>query len=102
DDFRLWVDGRRIVDDWTGGSTHTRQGTTYLDPNRRYVVQLDYLQGPCAADIKLEWSSPSQAREVVPASQLFPPKPGLNRPPNTPVITSPPAEGWAVNDLVNP
>ena len=98
DGFRLWVDGTRVADDgWLGGTTHTRQGTILLVPNRRYLIQLDYYQATGSSDLKLEWSSPSQARQVIPASQLFPPEQGVNRPPNTPVIDTPPADGWAVD-----
>ena len=98
DGFRLWVDGRRIADDgWVGGNTHTRQGSILLATNRTYSVQLDYYQGPGGSDILLEWASSSEPRQTIPARQLFPPEPGVNRPPNAPVVLLPGADGWVVD-----
>ncbi|HOB98029.1 MAG TPA: PA14 domain-containing protein, partial [Verrucomicrobiota bacterium] len=45
DRFRLWVDGVRIVDDWTDKSTSMRWGRSSLSSGRRYSIQLDYAQG---------------------------------------------------------
>jgi hypothetical protein len=39
-----------------------------------YPIQLEYYNGQCCgATIQLFWESPSQTRQIVPQSQLFPP-----------------------------
>jgi beta-glucanase (GH16 family) len=58
----------------------TDSGTINLQADQAYDVRLEYYQGSDQAQAKLEWQSPSQAREVVPTSQLYP---SLPEPPPT-------------------
>jgi hypothetical protein len=68
---RLWVDGRKVVDDWGPHGERTRRGTIALVAGRRYPIVLEYreLQGP--AMLRLLWSAPGVPREVVPSARLF-------------------------------
>lgn len=104
DGARLWVGGCPVIDAWPGqpGGVHTGIGTISLQANQHYEIEMEYQQGPGSAVAELEWRSPSQGRQIVPASRLFPPVPGVNRAPNAPVILSPPADGWAVSDWNDP
>ncbi|HXJ58843.1 MAG TPA: PA14 domain-containing protein [Verrucomicrobiae bacterium] len=101
DGVRLWIDGRRMVNEWRAQAETTFSETIALQAGQAYSIQFNYYDNTANASTKLEWESPSQGRETLSASQLFPPKPGLNRPPNIPVITQPAQSGWTVDPTAN-
>ncbi len=74
--IKLWVDGTRIINIWPGGPGGEVTGTVRLDAGLGYAVRLESNGGP----VTLSWSSPSQAKQVIPTSRLFtgfdPPAPG--------------------------
>ena len=70
DGERLWVDGRLLIDEWQGGAATEYTGTIYLEAGRQYPIQMEYFEATGRASVELLWSSPSQAREVVPSSRL--------------------------------
>jgi hypothetical protein len=64
---RLRVDGELIVD-----STSTQDGGVIkMEAGKFYDLELEYAEGTGAANVKLEWSSPSQPRQVIPGARLF-------------------------------
>ncbi|MBN8591157.1 MAG: PD40 domain-containing protein [Anaerolineae bacterium] len=71
---RLWVNGQLVLSDWSN-PTGESSGTITLAAGVRYDVLLEYSDefGP-NAQIKLEWQSARQARQIIPASQLYPPE----------------------------
>jgi titin len=70
DGVRLWVDGQPIIQKWVDGS-YVEKGTISLQAGVQYSIQLDHLvDDKYDAAMKLEWSSPSQVREVVPTQAL--------------------------------
>ncbi|MEQ1825597.1 MAG: PA14 domain-containing protein [Pirellula sp.] len=70
--FRLWINGQMLVDSWTDLPINNAQGTIDLVAGRKYDVLLEYYESTGNAAIQWEWSSPSQARVVVPTTRLFP------------------------------
>ncbi|MEN8156746.1 MAG: PA14 domain-containing protein [Bacteroidota bacterium] len=69
----LWIDNQPVIDQWGSslpGQTFT--GTIDLEAGQRVPVQLDFAEMTGEASVKLEWSSPSNLRQVVPQSQLYP------------------------------
>jgi RHS repeat-associated protein len=56
---------------WTPLASGT--GTYAMQAGQKYEVVADYQEFGGLASVKLEWSSPSQVREVIPASQVTPP-----------------------------
>jgi beta-glucanase (GH16 family) len=72
DGVRLWINGRQLVDDWRDHAATLKSGRITLAAGRKYDIKLEYYQNTGGAQVKLEWESPSQAREVVPTSQLYP------------------------------
>jgi mannan endo-1,4-beta-mannosidase len=73
DGVRVWVNGKLIIDQWG----HSRPGRTFsgniaLTAGQKYDIKMEYYEDSVDAVARLEWQSPSQAREVVPQSQLFP------------------------------
>ena len=71
DGRRLWVNGTQIINTWTATSG-TYTGTISLVAGAWYDIKLEYYENTLTANAKLEWSSSSQTREVVPPSCLRP------------------------------
>ena len=84
DGVRLWVNNQLIIDSWGGGGTYN--GTIILTAGVKYDIKMEYKEVSSSASAKLSWYSATQAFEVIPQSQLFPPSPAL-----TPTAT--PANG---------
>ncbi len=70
---RLWVNGQPLIDDWIDTVPKERSGTIALTAGQRYDLRLEYRETKGTAAIQLQWSSPRQAREVIPQLRLFPP-----------------------------
>ena len=71
DGVRLWVNGQLVVDNWTMHPDTTNTGTIALEGGRLYAIKMEYYEMSGYADASLSWSSGSQAKEIVPQSQLF-------------------------------
>jgi uncharacterized protein (DUF1800 family)/regulation of enolase protein 1 (concanavalin A-like superfamily) len=70
DGVRLWVDGQLLVDNWTLHSATENSGTIALQAGRSYNVQLEFFENTGQAVAQLSWSSPSQAKSIIPQTQL--------------------------------
>ncbi len=75
---RLWVNGQLIIDNWTSHSLTENVGTITLAAGQNYDIQLEYYDLTSAATAQLLWSSPSQSKEIIPQTYLFPSTDGLN------------------------
>ncbi|MBA2638021.1 MAG: hypothetical protein H0U79_07365 [Solirubrobacterales bacterium] len=72
DGARLWIDGRLVLDRWGKQVSTTATASVALTAGVAHDIKLEYFDNQYDASAKLEWSSPSQARQLVPASALFP------------------------------
>ncbi|HZN69903.1 MAG TPA: PA14 domain-containing protein [Tepidisphaeraceae bacterium] len=73
DKVRLWVNGQKLVDQWAARPAAAESGGTIgLRAGRRYDVVMEYADVSGPATARLSWSSPSQPKQVIPASQLTP------------------------------
>jgi hypothetical protein len=72
DGVRLWVDGRQLINNWTDHAATENRGTVALQAGRWYPLRLEYYEGTGNATIKLSYSSPSTAKQVIPADRLRP------------------------------
>ena len=72
DGIRLWVNGVLIIDNWTDHATTIDTGTIALAADQWYTIVLEMYENTGVATAKLEWSSASQNREVVPPTRLRP------------------------------
>ena len=72
DGVRLWVNGQRIVNNWTNHAASENRGTIALAPGQRYAIVMEYYENAGSATARLLWSSPSTPKAVVPSSRLFP------------------------------
>jgi hypothetical protein len=68
---RLWINNQLIVDKWVDDWGIEYTGTIALTGGQKYDIKLEYFENNGGAACKMEWSSASQAREVVPQSQLY-------------------------------
>ena len=101
DGVRLWVNGERIINNWTPHLPTTDTGSTLLKAGRPYTIQFEFFDLTVDALVSLSWSSLSQSYQIVPQSQLRLPIPGQNRPPNTPILISPSTDNVTI-DAANP
>jgi len=89
---RLWINGQLIIDKWIGDYGVEYTGTITLKAGQKYDIKLEYFEQDGGANCKLEWSSPLQAREVVPENQLYAnqlPTVSITVPTNNAVYTAP-------------
>jgi RHS repeat-associated protein len=68
DTSNLWINGQSVV---SGPCCGEYSGTIFLVAGVRYSLRLDYVENGEGAGVRLSWSSPSQPKEVIPASQLY-------------------------------
>lgn len=71
DGIRLTVNGTVVVDSLIDQAPTEHSGTIALTAGQRYDIQIDYYENGGGAVAKLEWSSASQPRQVVPMAALF-------------------------------
>ena len=71
DGVRLWVNDQLIIDRWAAKSAETNSSIT-LQAGVRYDIQMDYFQYGGAAQAHLYWYSPSQPRQIIPSTRLYP------------------------------
>jgi glucose/arabinose dehydrogenase/PKD repeat protein len=71
DGVRLWVGGQQIINRWSDGLA-TNTGTISLQAGQWYPITMEYYEGINTASAKLEYSSPSTPRQVVPTDHLRP------------------------------
>ncbi|GAC1393417.1 MAG: hypothetical protein NVSMB47_00700 [Polyangiales bacterium] len=84
DGVRLIVDGKTVIDDWTGHLETPDKGALALTAGW-HSIRLEYFQLDLGASIHLFWSSPHVARAIVPAASLRPaPAPSTGRAPAPP------------------
>ena len=66
DGLRLWVDGTKIIEDWTNHTARDSQGTISLQAGKKYAIKLEYYENVGDASVRLSWSSASQAPKSSP------------------------------------
>ena len=69
---RLWVNGQKLVDNWTDHATATNSGSITLTAGETYDITLEYANYSGPATAELFWSSASTPNTAVPATQLYP------------------------------
>ncbi|HTQ08858.1 MAG TPA: TIM-barrel domain-containing protein [Fimbriimonadaceae bacterium] len=60
DGIRLWVDGKKLVDDWADHPPTTDSGTIRLEAHKRYPIRMEYYQRGGGAVVSLGWRTPSE------------------------------------------
>ncbi len=57
DGYRLYLDGKLVIDDWTKRSYGTRTADVALAPGSTHTVRLDYYESTGGARVKLVWDA---------------------------------------------
>lgn len=72
DGVRLYIDNKLIIDDWNVHTKTEKSATIAMEAGKYYYVTLEYFNnGDTEANVKLSWSSQSQAKEVIPTANLY-------------------------------
>ena len=82
DGVRLWVNGVLLIDNWTDHAPTENSGTINLTAGQRYDLKMEFYEHSNGAVARLSWSAAGVAKEVVPATQLFPSGGTTPPPPN--------------------
>jgi hypothetical protein len=70
DGVRLYVNEQLVIDNWTPHSSTENSGTISLTAGQWYDVRLEYFQGGGFSVLELEYQSPSEAKKIIPATNL--------------------------------
>ncbi len=68
---RVWVDNTLLIDQWNNTSTTQFSGTIPLSAGTSYPIRIEY-NNTATASLSLSWSSPSQAKQIIPSANLAP------------------------------
>jgi hypothetical protein len=72
--FRLWVDGRPIIDYWDNPTTSSRESDPIeLAGGNTYSIRMEYFEGEDAAIAQLFWESSTREQQIIPSGALQPP-----------------------------
>lgn len=72
DGVRLWIDGHLIIDRWHATGHATLSATINLTGGKPVGIMIESKEETGVAGIKLEWSTPTYSRHVVPTANLTP------------------------------
>ena len=72
DGVRLWVNGQRLIDNWTDHVATENSGTIALTAGQRATIVMETYENGGNAVAKLQWSSPSIAKVTIPSARLYP------------------------------
>ena len=78
DGIRLWVNGVKLVDNWTNQSVTEKSGTIALIAGQKYDIVIEYYENTGEAVTKLLWSGASTPKSIVPKSQLYTAAPAVS------------------------
>jgi hypothetical protein len=71
DGVRLWVDGQQLINNWSIHAATEDSAAITLEAGRFYPLVIEFFDRGINGQIKLEWESRSQVRQVVPQEALF-------------------------------
>lgn len=71
DGVRLWVNNTQLVNKWIDQAPAQWSGKITLTAGQKYPIKMEYYENGGGAVSKLSWSSTSQAKQIIPQSQLY-------------------------------
>lgn len=83
DGVRVWIDGKKVIDDWNSRATKENSATVTMQAGEKHRITMMYYENTGLARAHLYWITPHGMREAIPQSQLYPM--------NVPDIAMPPA-----------
>jgi len=70
DGVRLRINGVLLIDDWNDHALKENSASVQLVAGKSYYIQMEYYNRSGTAAARLLWSSPSQAKQIVPPASL--------------------------------
>jgi mannan endo-1,4-beta-mannosidase len=70
DGVRLWLNGRRVIDNWTPHGTTDDIATVNLVAGQFYRIKMEWFENSGSALARLSWRSPTIAKQIIPAGVL--------------------------------
>jgi hypothetical protein len=67
---RLWLDGRRVINNWTDHDVTNDVAKVNLVAGQPYLVMMEWYEKTGDATAQLSWESPSITRQTIPAGVL--------------------------------
>ncbi len=61
DGYRVWLDGKLLVEDWTTHGASTKNADVPLEKGHKYALKMEYFQGGGGAVAKFVWTPPAEA-----------------------------------------
>ena len=61
DGYRLWLDGKLLVEDWSMHGPSTKNAQVPLENGHKYAIKIEYFQGGGGAVARLVWTPPAEA-----------------------------------------
>jgi hypothetical protein len=68
---RLWLDGVLVIDNWTAHPLTEKSATVTLSANQAHDLRMEYYDKTGTATMRLLWSGPGTAKQVIPAARLL-------------------------------
>ena len=70
DGNRLWINNQLIIDRWVNQALREDSGTVALVGGQYYNLQMDFFDNTQEGEVHLSWSSPSQAKQIIPGNRF--------------------------------
>jgi hypothetical protein len=95
DGVRLWLDGRRLINNWTNHGNTDDMARVDLIGGQFHRLRMEWYDNTGTATARLSWQSPSIANQIIPAGPLLLPRRAVNPSPanaakntlQTPILT---------------
>ena len=71
DGVRLWVNGKKMIDDWNSRPLKTNTGTVDLIAGQKADIVMEYFDDSGYATSRLYWTTPYGVTGFVPQSQMY-------------------------------
>jgi uncharacterized protein (DUF1800 family) len=72
DSAKVWVNGLPLIDRWTAQGATDYVNSIDLTAGVPYDIVIEYFNSSSGAEARLYWWSPSQPKQIIPQSRLFP------------------------------
>ncbi len=71
DGVRLWVNGKRVINNWTLHSARENKGSITLSGGQQYDIKLEFFENTGQAVAALLWKGPGIGKQVIPRNVLY-------------------------------
>src|ERR1035437_2333313 len=102
DGGRMWIGGNEVYNRWSDRSGDPPNGVwedklppMTLTAGQAYPIEIDYYNDAVAAEMKMSWTRPDNATEIVPTQYLSTDSQGAGPPAITSALTASAAVGTA-------